>query len=108
MSTLQIVTVGWRRMFVLGAARNTLTVNHSPTAVPSAVESITVMVEEDGCSDTGDVHTTHTLTVPLFSVAAYSILSNVYMKPSGKMSYIICINSKTSQINSPTVNASMS
>jgi len=55
MSTLQIVTVGWRRMFVLGAARNTLTVNHSPTAVPSAVESITVMVEEDGCSDTGDV-----------------------------------------------------
>jgi len=95
-------------MFFLGAARNTLTVNHSPTAVPSAVESITVMVEEDGCSDTGDVHTTHTLTVPLFSVAAYSILSNVYMKPSGKMSYIICINSKTSQINSPTVNASMS
>ena len=64
--------------------------NHSPTAVPSAVENITVMVGVDDCPGARAVHTTHTPTVPLLSAAVYSIISSVYKKPSGKMNEVIC------------------
>lgn len=76
--------------------------NHSPTAVPSAVESITVTVVADGCSDTRDMHTTHTRTALLSSVAVYSIISSVYMKPSA---WEKKLSNQVSQINNFKINA---